>query len=163
MFGAGHLPAEQQAYFRDAFEDGTVYQGFLNPWCYHRWRSPVSGVIERSYKIGNSYYAGNPSLSFQLAESYIASQPLLTMSSVRQVYVIKADNPKIGRVAVIEIGMAEISGIVNSVKEGQRIEKGELLGMFRFGGSSHAIIFDKKAHLQRQYLHKNQKQQNTCG
>lgn len=41
--------------------------------------------------------------------------------------------------------MAEVSGIVNNVKEGQRIEKGELLGMFRFGGSSHAIIFDKNA------------------
>ena len=143
MFGADHLPAAQQAYFKDAFEAGTVYQGFLNPWCYHRWRSPVSGVIERCYKIGNSYYAGNPSLSFHLAESYIASQPLLTMSSVRQIYVIKADNPKIGRVGIIEIGMAEVSGIVNSVKEGCRIEKGDLLGMFRFGGSSHAYIFDK--------------------
>ena len=38
-----------------------------------------------------------------------------------------------------------ISGIVNNVKEGSRIEKGDLLGMFRFGGSSHAYIFDKNA------------------
>jgi phosphatidylserine decarboxylase len=67
------------------------------------------------------------------------------MTSVRQIYVIRADNPLIGRLAVIEIGMAEVSGIVNNVVEGQRIEKGELLGMFRFGGSSHAYIFDKNA------------------
>ena len=33
------------------------------------------------------------------------------------------------------------------VKEGQRINKGDLLGYFKFGGSSHAIIFDKKAKL----------------
>lgn len=58
------------------------------------------------------------------------------MVSVRQVYVIKADNPKIGRICIIEIGMAEISGLVSLVKEGQHIKKGELLGMFRFGGSS---------------------------
>ncbi len=67
------------------------------------------------------------------------------MTSARQIYVIKADNPKIGRVCVMEIGMTEVSGIKNLVKEGQRINKGDLLGYFRFGGSSHLIIFDHKA------------------
>ncbi len=106
MFGVDSLPAEQQAYFRNEFEGGTVYQGFLNPWCYHRWRAPVGGVLERAYSVGNSYYAGNPSLSFNLAESYIASQPLLTMTSVRQIYVIETGNPNIGKVGIIEVGMA---------------------------------------------------------
>lgn len=45
MFGADALSLEEQKYFRDAFEHGTVYQGYLSPFCYHRWRSPVSGVI----------------------------------------------------------------------------------------------------------------------
>jgi phosphatidylserine decarboxylase len=145
VFGADSLPLAEQQYFKDHFEGGTVFQGFLDPWCYHHWRSPVSGLVEKSYKIGNSYYAGNPSLSSHLAESYIASLPLLTMTSVRQIYVIKADNPKIGRVCVIEIGMAEVSGIDQCIKEGQRIEKGARLGNFRFGGSSHAFVFDNKA------------------
>jgi phosphatidylserine decarboxylase len=114
MFDADKLPPSEQQYYKDHFIGGTVFQGFLNPWCYHRWRSPVSGVVERVRKVGNSYYAGNPSLSFHLAESYIASTPLLTMTSVRQIYIINADNPNIGRVAVIEIGMAEVSGIVNT-------------------------------------------------
>jgi phosphatidylserine decarboxylase len=45
--------------------------------------------------------------------------------------------------------MAEVSGIVNSdsqgnpIVEGQRVEKGQLIGMFRFGGSSHCFIFDR--------------------
>ena len=67
------------------------------------------------------------------------------MISARQIYIIKADNPKIGRICAIEIGMVEVSGIKNVVEEGQRIKKGDLLGHFRFGGSSHAVIFDKKA------------------
>ena len=67
------------------------------------------------------------------------------MISARQIYVIKADNPKIGHIAVIEIGMGEVSGIKNLVKEGQRINKGDLMGYFRFGGSSHIILFDRKA------------------
>jgi hypothetical protein len=49
-------------------------------------------------------------------EAYLASQPLLSMISGRQIYIIKADNPKIGRVCVIEIGMAEVSGIKNLVR-----------------------------------------------
>jgi hypothetical protein len=31
---------------------------------------------------------------------------MLSMISARQIYIIKADNPKIGRVCVVEIGMA---------------------------------------------------------
>jgi phosphatidylserine decarboxylase len=145
MFGVDALPAAQQAYFRNEFEGGTVFQGFLNPWCYHRWRAPVGGKLEKAYSVGNSYYAGNPSLSFHLAESYIASQPLLTMTSVRQIYVIETGLANIGKVAIIEIGMAEVSGIKSVVTEGQTVKKGDLLGWFRFGGSSHAIIFSNKA------------------
>lgn len=145
MFGADSMPQAEQDKLKSYFEGGTVFQGFLNPWCYHRWRSPVSGIVEKCYKIGNSYYAGNPTLSIHLAESYIASQPLLTMTSVRQIYIINTGLPKIGRVAVIEIGMAEVSGIKQYITEGQYIKKGDLLGMFRFGGSSHAFVFDKVA------------------
>lgn len=43
--------------------------------------------------------------------------------------------------------MVEVSGCRNMVKEGQHVEKGELLGMFEFGGSSHALVFDRRAKL----------------
>ena len=29
----------------ESFVGGTVYQGFLSPWCYHRWHAPVSGIV----------------------------------------------------------------------------------------------------------------------
>lgn len=106
MFDANSLPEEEKNYFKQHFIGGTVYQGFLTPWCYHRWRAPVTGVIEKCYSAGHTYLVGNPSLSPSLAEAYIASQPLFSMISARQIYIIKADNPKIGRVCVIEIGMA---------------------------------------------------------
>ena len=128
MFDVANLPKEEHSYYKEHFIGGTVYQGFLNPWCYHKWRAPVSGVIEKCYSTGNTYFVTNPSLSRNLAHPYIHSQPLLSMMSARQIYVIKADNPKIGRICVMEIGMTEISGIHNLMKVGQRIEKGELLG-----------------------------------
>lgn len=41
--------------------------------------------------------------------------------------------------------MNEVSGKKNVVREGQRVNKGDLLGYFRFGGSSHVVIFGNKA------------------
>lgn len=145
MFDSDSLPQKDQNELRESFEGGAVYQGYLTPWFYHRWRSPVSGVIEKCYQAGYSYFVSNPSINPKIKQPYIASQPLLSMIAARQIYVIKADNPKIGHVAVMEIGMTEVSGIKNLVKEGQRINKGDLLGYFRFGGSTHAVIFGRKA------------------
>lgn len=67
--------------------------------------------------------------------------------AARQVFLIKAKNPKIGKIAIIFIGMAEVSSCVPTVKIGETVKKGQQLGYFMFGGSSHAIIFEKKANL----------------
>ena len=37
--------------------------------------------------------------------------------------------------------MSEVSSNEITVKEGQRVEKGDELGMFHFGGSTHLLIF----------------------
>ena len=58
------------------------------------------------------------------------------------------DDVKKRHVAVIEIGMAEVSSCVSTVIEGQKVKKGDQLGYFQFGGSSHAIIFDKDMDLE---------------
>jgi phosphatidylserine decarboxylase len=42
------------------FVGGTVYQAFLDPWCYHRWHAPISGTIVKSYKLDGTYYLSNP-------------------------------------------------------------------------------------------------------
>ena len=54
---------------------------------------------------------------------------------------IEADNPDIGLMAVLLVGMAEASSCEVSVYEGQRLDKGDPIGMFHFGGSTHCLIF----------------------
>lgn len=39
--------------------------------------------------------------------------------------------------------MTEVSTCEMTVEEGQHIKKGEQLGMFHFGGSTHTLIFRK--------------------
>ncbi|KAK0611468.1 hypothetical protein B0T14DRAFT_530446 [Immersiella caudata] len=45
--------------------------------------------------------------------------------------------------AFIGVGMDEVSTCEITVKEGQRVKKGDEIGMFHFGGSSHCLMFRK--------------------
>lgn len=92
----------------DQFVGGTVYQAFLNPWTYHRWHSPVDGTLIASYHVPGAYYLQNPGIIDITGkdENYINSQPFLTSTSTRQVFLIDADNKKISKIFVIMVGMA---------------------------------------------------------
>lgn len=41
----------------------------------------------------------------------------------------------------LAVGMAEISSCEATVTEGQRVEKGQELGSFHYGGSTHCLLF----------------------
>jgi len=75
------------------------------------------------------------------------SQPIYSMLAVRQVFIIRLDDGSDRHIAVVEIGMAEISSCQPTVIQGQTVKKGDQLGYFQFGGSSDAIIFDKRFNL----------------
>lgn len=131
----------------ESFVGGTIYQGFLSPWCYHWWHAPVSGIIERSYLLPGSYFLQNPSLDLSGINNYDNSQAFLSCVSARHVFIIQADDKRVGRIAVIEIGMVEVSSCIATVNVGDHVVKGQQTGRFEFGGSSHVIVFDKKAEL----------------
>ena len=41
----------------------------------------------------------------------------------------------------VGVGMVEISSCEITVYEGQRVKKGQQLGMFHFGGSTYCLVF----------------------
>ena len=49
---------------------------------------------------------------------------------------------------VLAVGMAEVSTCEITVYEGQRVIKGEQLGMFHYGGSTHCLIFRPEVQLE---------------
>ncbi|WP_321404706.1 phosphatidylserine decarboxylase family protein [Maridesulfovibrio sp.] len=122
------------------FEGGTIYQAFLSALSYHRWHSPVSGRIVKTKLIDGSYYAQSPTVGFDPA-SPNNSQGYITQVAARALVFIEADNPDIGLMAVMFVGMAEVSSNELTVYEGQHVNKGDQLGMFHFGGSTHVLIF----------------------
>jgi phosphatidylserine decarboxylase len=122
------------------FVGGTIYQAFLSASSYHRWHSPVSGRVVKTRLIDGSYYAQTPAVGFDPAGPN-ESQGYITQVASRGLVFIEADNPKIGLMAVMFVGMAEVSSNEITVYEGQHVEKGDPLGMFHFGGSTHTLIF----------------------
>lgn len=122
------------------FEGGTVYQAFLSALSYHRWHSPVSGTIVKTQIIDGSYYAEAQSMGFDPAGPN-DSQGYITQVAARALVCIEADNPDIGLMAIMFVGMAEVSSNEITVYEGQHVNKGDQLGMFHFGGSTHTLIF----------------------
>ncbi len=129
------------------FDGGTVYQAFLSALSYHRWHSPVSGVIKKAYLVEGSYYSETPTEGFDPSGPN-RSQGYIAEVATRALIFIEADNPKIGLMCFVAIGMAEVSTCDITVYEGQSVTKGDQLGMFHFGGSTHCLIFQPHVKLE---------------
>ncbi len=130
----------------DQFYGGTVYQAFLSAKSYHRWHSPVSGTIRKVVQVEGTYYSETLAEGFDPAGPN-DSQGYIAQVAARALVFIDADNKDIGLMCVVPIGMAEVSSCDVTVKPGDKVKKGEQLGMFHFGGSTHLLIFGPQVQL----------------
>ena len=124
----------------EQFVGGTVYQAFLSALLYHRWHSPVNGTIVKSYVVPGTYYSETQTEGFD-ETGQNESQGYITEVATRALIFIEADNPDIGLMCFMAVGMVEISSCEMTVYDGQRVKKGQEIGMFHFGGSTHCLIF----------------------
>ena len=124
------------------FHGGTVYQAYLSATSYHRWHSPVSGTIYKTELVDGSYFSVAHNIQDDLALMNICiSQGYLAQVAARGIIYIQADNPDIGLMCFVSIGMSEVSSNEITVKEKDKVKKGDQLGMFHYGGSTHLLIF----------------------
>ncbi len=126
----------------DDFVGGIVHQAFLSAFNYHRWHSPVDGTIMEARKVEGTYFSEAESEG----EDPIGpnhSQAYLTHVAARTIIHIMADDPTIGHMMVMPVGMGEISSCVidPGVKAGARVAKGSELGYFQYCGSTVCCIF----------------------
>ncbi|KAL8783424.1 MAG: hypothetical protein Q9213_004624 [Squamulea squamosa] len=129
------------------FHDGTVYQAYLGCTNYHRWHSPVSGIIRKAYGKPGAYYAQSPTVGFDKTAPN-RSQAYLTHVATRAMIFIDADDSSIGLVCFMPVGITECSSCEITVSEGQRVKKGDEIGMFHYGGSTYCLIFRPETKVQ---------------
>ncbi|EGN97191.1 hypothetical protein SERLA73DRAFT_153679 [Serpula lacrymans var. lacrymans S7.3] len=121
------------------FVGGTVYQAYLSPTDYHRWHSPVTGLIAKTVVVPGTYFAAVP--DDKEGDVLFRSLDFITAVATRALIFVQSDNPEIGLVCFIAVGMGEVSSCEVTVKEGEGIRKGDQMGMFHFGGSSCCLVF----------------------
>jgi phosphatidylserine decarboxylase len=126
----------------DQFVGGTIYQAFLDAYNYHRWHSPVKGTIRKAFVQEGTYYSEADSEGEDPAGPN-NSQGYITHIATRAIIFIECDDPVIGLMCLMPVGMAEVSSCVihPQVQPGYPVEKGQELGYFQYGGSTHCLIF----------------------
>lgn len=133
------------------FVGGTVYQAFLSATSYHRWHSPVAGNVIRTEVIRGTYFSEPTITGFYDGNHPDPAAPdqaqaYITHVAARAIFFIEAE-PPVGRVCLVFVGMADVSSceILKKFKTGKptRVEKGEQIGMFHHGGSTHCVVFRK--------------------
>lgn len=123
--------------FRERFRGGVFMHGFLNVNDYHHFHVPVGGVVEEIRKIPGKVIQD------------VIRKPDGTLDSVdgtgyqftqdRGLIVIDS---RIGLVAVLPIGMAQVSSVNLTAEDGSVLVKGEEFGFFSFGGSDIVTLFE---------------------
>jgi hypothetical protein len=63
--------------------------------------------------------------------------------AARAIILIEADDPVIGLMAFVAVGMLEVSScmIDSKLSPGYHLDKGEELGYFQYGGSTYCLVF----------------------
>ncbi|WP_269508997.1 phosphatidylserine decarboxylase family protein [Burkholderia sp. IMCC1007] len=135
IFTPARLPLAER------FVGGDLYQAYLSAYNYHRWHAPVRGVVTHAYRVDGTYYSVAEAEGPDPA-GLNDSQGYMTAIAARAVVAIASDDPGIGTVAAVFVGMGDVSSCVIEVVPGQRIDKGEEIGYFQFGGSTYCLLFE---------------------
>ncbi|KAM0326836.1 hypothetical protein ACHAPQ_007631 [Fusarium lateritium] len=134
--------------YADDFHGGVWMHSFLNTFNYHRQHAPVAGeVVEAKNIQGAAYLEVNKKCEpvRTMCGPDAPDSPGYQFLQTRGLVVI--DNPVLGLVAVLPIGMAQVSSVKLTVQKGDKLEKGQEISYFEFGGSDIICVFQPKAGL----------------
>ena len=123
---------------------------FLGPADYHRQHAPVGGRVLESRDIMGDVYlevtavpdtaTGRNRLEAKRVNKFDApDNPGYEFMQNRGLVVL--DSP-IGLVAVLPMGMGQVSSVVMTAEEGKILRKGEEISYFQFGGSDIVMVFE---------------------
>lgn len=130
------------------FEGGVWMHAFLNTFNYHRQHAPVSGKVLEAKNIQGAAYLevdANCRPIRAMCGPDAPDSPGYQFLQTRGMVII--ENEKLGKVAVLPIGMAQVSSVKLTVKEGDDLKKGDEISYFKFGGSDVICVFQGKAGL----------------
>ena len=131
--------------YADAFNGGHFIHCFLGPYSYHRFHTPVAGVVQECYPLTGQVFL-DVSLEdgqFEAADSATNGYEFLQARGVLTIDTTGAEAGDIGIVGVLPIGMCQVSGVNMTHAVGAPCDKGDEFGYFTFGGSDIIILLQE--------------------
>ena len=135
--------------YKDAFAGGTLTHTFLDVNDYHRYHSPVEGIICELHHIPGVAAGGGYTLWDNEQKLYYYHNDMgFQMVETRSCAIIETED--YGLVAMMPIGMSQICSCnwLESLHVGDRLERGQEMGYFLFGGSDIVLIFQRDVNVQ---------------
>lgn len=140
--------------YRDRFINGLFMHSYLEPTDYHRQHAPVGGrVLEARVIQGQVYLEVEAKLAddhssrhkLHLKRSYDSFDNTgYQFSQTRGLIILETP---IGLVAVLPIGMCQVSSVIITAEVGVTLRKGEELSYFQFGGSDIVMLFEASSNV----------------
>ena len=139
------LIGEGSAY-RNAFANGTLTHTFLDVNDYHRYHFPLAGTIKEVRIIPSDDAVGGITTWDAKKGRYVLDSNTPGWQNIETRGCVIIETEKHGLVALLPIGMSQVSSVnfENTVKAGNKVAKGDMLGYFLFGGSDFVLIFQNK-------------------
>ncbi|KAI9258589.1 phosphatidylserine decarboxylase-domain-containing protein [Helicostylum pulchrum] len=119
----------------EAFEGGALAIFRLAPQDYHRYNSPVDGLIRKIHSVEGQYYTVNP----------MAIRTTLDVYGDNKRDIVHMDTEVFGKVSIVCIGAMMVGSIVLTAGVGDHLARTDELGYFAFGGSTLVVLFEKNA------------------
>jgi phosphatidylserine decarboxylase precursor len=125
--------------YQEKFRNGLFWHAFLGPNDYHRFRAPVRGRVLECRAIQQNVY-----LQVQIQDGKYhgvwaaPDEAGYQFTQTRGLIIFKSP---LGLVAVLPIGMAQVSSVNMTAVVGSTLRKGDEFGYFLFGGSDIIMLF----------------------
>ncbi|PHH75616.1 hypothetical protein CDD80_2230 [Ophiocordyceps camponoti-rufipedis] len=163
--------------YKDKFNNGVFMHSFLSSKDYHREHAAVGGkVLEVKNIQGQVYLEVNADPTSRKGDGLVPIRPLPLPGhgrrrSPREIIppnragyqwcqtrgLIVIDAGDVGLVAILPIGMAQVSSVVMTATVGSTLAKGEEISYFQFGGSDIVVVFEKKVEFEKGIVGKHNK------
>lgn len=114
----------------------------LAPQDYHRFHSPVTGVVQEIHDLKGELYTVNPQAINEDLNVFT-----LNKRSVMRITADLGDGKK-QDVVFVAVGAMLVGSIGWSKKTGDTVQKGEELGWFQYGGSTTICVFPEASGIQ---------------
>jgi phosphatidylserine decarboxylase len=127
-----------------------VFQTFLAGSNYHRWMAPVAGEVVHASVQPGLMFSELLSVGWD-PDGGTKSTAYEASVNTRGIVIIDSGDAAIGLVAVVPIGITEVSSVKNidrngePLEPGRKVDKGEEIGRFSLGGSTLALVFQPAA------------------